>query len=400
MLQGGLAVHGWARGAVAAVLLSAVVLAVPASAFAGSISGDVTDAGTHGPISGVRVCAVEEDFYGSFKEFCTHSGLDGHYSISPLPGKYVVEFLPGAEGLNYVYQAWEGKRVPYLADPVEVGSSDDVAGIDAELVEGGRIGGRVVSAGNGSPLADVEVCAEPGGLENVDGCAVTDALGEYTIVGLGTDTYLVQFFPPEEAEFLEQYYDHEPGILEADDVEVVAGSLTPNVDAELQEAGQITGTITDALTHAPLQGVDACAWEATGGGYLGQCGESDAAGHYKIRRVPAGAYHVSFNQFRHAPAYAIQWYRCSNGRPATPVNVAAGVATSGIDAGLVERWDAPCESTSAPTDAAATPAKFKKVRFRCRKGFHRKRKKGRVRCVRKKKHHHRRRHVRPHGAKR
>jgi hypothetical protein len=394
MLRGGLVVRGRARDTVVVVFLSVVVLAVPASAFAaGSISGDVTDASAHGPIPGVRICAVEEEDYGSFKEFCTHSGLDGHYSISSLPaGQYVVEFLPGIEGLNYVYQAWEGKLVPFLADRVQV-SSGNVPGIDAELVEGGRISGTVVNAGNGAPLPNVEVCAEPGGL-NVTGCATTNALGEYTIVGLGTDAgYLVQFLPPEDTEFLEQYFDHEPGILGAEDVEVIAGSLTPDIDAELQETGQIAGTVTDALTRAPLAGVDACAWEATGNEYLGPCGESDASGHYKIRRVPPGAYHVSFNQFGHAPGYAIQWYKCSNGREATPVNVAAGIATSGIDAGLVERFTSPCESTSTPP--APAPEKLKKAPLRCRKGFHRKRRRGRVRCVKKRHHHRHRHHVRP-----
>jgi hypothetical protein len=122
---------------------------------------------------------------------------------------------------------------------------------------------------------------------------VTNAFGDYTIVGLGTATYWVSFFPPEEAEFLEQYFDRKPGIVHADDVAVSVGSLTPNINAALEETGQIT--VTDAVTHTPLAG----------------------------------------NQSHRAEGYAIQWYRCGNGPPATPMTVASGFATPGIDVVLV-----------------------------------------------------------------
>ncbi len=335
------------------VLFATVALAAPAAASAaGSISGTVTDASGNLPIAGVRVCAFGEDAFESVEEFCVHSGADGAYSIPSLPAaEYTVEFLSGVEGLNYVYQAWEGKPVGYLADLVEVGD-EEVSGIDAELTEGGRLGGRVVSAATGLPLANVEVCAEPGGLYNEEGCAVTDGAGEYMIVGLSAETYWVEFFPPEDAEFLPQYYDDEPGILYADDVEVSIGNLTAGIDAALQEAGQIAGTVTDA------------------------------AGHYLVRRVPAGVYNVSFNQFSRLGDYAIQWYRCLNGPPATPVAVASGRATTSIDAGLVRQWATPCPQAAVPPAATPPPPGRHKVKKHCRKGLKRKWVKGKRRCVR------------------
>jgi len=376
------------------VLLLACALASPAAASAaGSISGTVTEAGTHLPIVGVRVCASSYEFV---EEFCAHSGADGAYAIPSLPDdQYTVEFLAGAEGLNYVYQAWEGEPVGYLADPVEVSGGGDVAGIDAELTEGGRLSGRVVSASTGLAVANVRVCAEPGGLYSETGCATTDAAGEYTIVGLSTQTYWVDFFAPEDSEFLEQYYDREPGILEADDVEVTVGALTTGVDAALVEAGQITGTVTDAANHLPLAGVDACAWEATGNEYLGPCAESDAAGNYTIRRVPAGVYNVSFNQFNRVGDYGIWWYRCSNGPPGTtPVTVSGGVATTGIDAPLVTRLSSPCVEAPALAPPAAPVTQHRKAPRKCKKGFRRKMVKGKRRCVkvRKKSGHHRHHH--------
>jgi Carboxypeptidase regulatory-like domain len=359
----------------------AVATAPAAASAAGSISGTVTEAGSSDPIAGVRVCASSEDAYEDVEEFCVHSGPSGDYSIPDLPAdEYLVAFLSGVEGLNYLYQAWDEEPVSYLADRVTVAGAE-VPDIDAELSEGGQISGTVVSASSGAPIPGVQVCGEPDGLYNVEGCTLTDAAGKYTIVGLGTATYWVDFFPPEASEFLEQYFDHEPGILAADDVAVTVGNLTAGIDAALVEAGQIAGTVTDARTHAPLAGVDACAWGASGNEYLGPCAETDAAGHYLIRRVPTGVYNVSFNKFFGAEGYSIWWYRCSNGPPgATPVSVVGGSATRGIDAALVGRLSSPCEEAAQVPPPPPPPVQHPKAK-KCRKGFKRKWVRGRRRCV-------------------
>ena len=367
--------------AVACGLALCGALATAAPALAGSISGTVTDASTLEPIAGVLVCASEEQPLGAREVSCDEeSDVNGDYSIEDLPsGEYAVEFMPGAAGLNYLFQVWENGSTWLDAKLVSV--TGDVSGIDAELSEGGEMSGRVVDASNGVPLSNVEICAEPGSLDNEEGCTVTDSAGEYTLPGLGTDSYWVSFVAPEEAEFLPQYWNGQPGILEADDLEVTIGQLTANVNAALQRAGRITGTVTDAITRAPMAGVDACAWEIVAGGqYLGPCGETDAAGHYTIKRVPAGNYYVSFGQFSRPSDSWIQWYRCMNGPPATTVAVTTGLTTSGIDAGLRKDGSSPCEpQLVGPGPAVVKPTKH----LKCKKGFHKKKAKGKTRCVKK-----------------
>lgn len=374
-------------GLAAALIGPSAALAVPT----GSITGTVTDAATELPLAGVRVCAVSEGAFEELEEFCAHSGPDGSYVIGELTeAEYRVEFLAGVEGVNYVYQAWKDKPERFDANLVSV-TGGEVSGIDAALAEGGRLGGRVTSASSGAPISGIEVCAEPLG-EHVDGCAVTNPVGEYTIVGLSADRYRVQFIPPAGVEFLEQYFDAEPGILQADPVKVTVGQLTPNVNATLLEGGQIGGTVTDAISHAPVADVSACTFATLGNEDIGGCAETDTSGHYLIRRVPTGVYTIRFFT---PEGYAPRWYTGGAcGRDAVEVTVRAGALTGGIDVGLLKsgvvEYPVPaCESHPEP------PPKPKK----CRKGFKRKKVKGKQHCV---KVHRKRKHPRsatPHRAR-
>lgn len=377
-----------------ALVLAALALTAPAAASAaGSISGNVTDANSHEPIAGVRVCAfqpVPEEEEAEV-ELCTHSEASGSYQLGPLAsGEYGVDFLPGAEGLNYVYQAWNDKPSRFDAEPIPVGSTD-VPGIDAALSEGGEIGGTVTGTPLGQPLAGIEVCAEPESFPGTEGCTLTAANGSYMIAGLAADSYRVAFRPPEGVEFLEQFYAGEAKGWEADPVPVTVGVVTPNVNAALQEAGQITGTVTDALTHAPVANLTVYAFDAFGNEYIHfPAGDTDAAGRYTIPLLAPGPYKVRFSPEPQLPGeYADQWYRCNK---ETVVTVTAGHATPGIDATMTKQGTFPCESAPEPTPPP--PPKPKKA-HKCKKGFHKKRVKGKARCVKKRaKHRHRQHHGR------
>ncbi len=109
------------RALLALALAGLAMLAAPGTAPAattGSIAGTVTAAATHVPIAGVRVCATSENHLEEVVEFCAHSAADGSYSIGELPeARYAVEFLSAVEGLNYAYQAWNGKPDPFACEP-------------------------------------------------------------------------------------------------------------------------------------------------------------------------------------------------------------------------------------------------------------------------------------------
>jgi Carboxypeptidase regulatory-like domain len=331
------------RCALAGSIACALALA-PGSALAaptGSISGTVTDEATASPIAGVPICAVYERFGEEGEErYCAQSNVFGEYEIADLPShEYSVEFLPGTAGLNYLFEAWNDERTWVAADPVAV-EGGPVHGIDAELAEGGELRGLVTNALTGAPVPEVEVCAEPEHWEVEEGCALTDADGRYTIYGLGTDEYLVSFYAPESLELLWQYWNGEPGILAADPVAVAAGGATDHVDARMVPGARISGTVTDAASHAPLDNVSACVEPTDEGSYVGRCGTSDATGRYTIRFVPAGLYYIRFSLESELNVGARYTGNICRRKPLA-VPAVAGQETSGIDVELLRREELP-----------------------------------------------------------
>lgn len=350
-------------GAVAITAVFMLVSVETVAASAGSISGTVTDAVTHDPVALVPVCAVIERFGEEEERFCSQTDAAGEYEVGELvPGEYAVEFMPGTAGLNYLYEAWNDQRMWVAADPVTV-EAGAVQNIDAELSEGGELKGRIVNALSGVPVGGVEVCAEPTHWEVEEGCAVSDPAGEYTIFGLGTDNYRVGFFAPEAFEFLKQYWNREPSILDADPVGVTVGAVTDDVDATLVPGARISGTVTDAITRVPLARVSACTFQATGNEYIGECGQTDTSGHYTIRRVPAGLYNVRF--FPESDLYVGRWY---TGDPCSlkPVAISAfaGQETSGIDVSLADSELLPCLMPPEPEKPRPLPIEIRWIKSR------------------------------------
>jgi hypothetical protein len=138
--------------------------------------------------------------------------------------------------------------------------------------------------------------------------------------------------------------------------------LTPLAPAA-EGDGQIVGRVTNALTEAPIAGVEVCALskanepgendeEALGGG---KCESTGANGEYTISSLTSGEYIVAFGSlFIHEQLnYVTQFY---NDEPtpsqANPVSVAAGSTTSGINAKLEEGGLITGKVTDASTGSA------------------------------------------------
>lgn len=387
---------------------SFVLCALPAggspalAAAGGSISGAVSAAAGATPIAGVKVCAFaleggelpEEE-----RESCTHTEAGGSYAISGLAnGEYGVDFDAGSEGLNYIYQAWHEEDTRFDSDPVVISGGEEVSGIDAELSGGGGISGTVTGTPLGGPLAGIEVCAGPETFPGTEVCTHTGAEGNYTIVGLATDSYRVGFQPPEGVEFIEQFYDSEAKGWEADRVEVTVGAVTPNIDAALQEAGQISGKVIDAVTHAPLAGVGVEAFRTLDtGSFEFKSTSTDSSGNYTVPLLVPGQYTVRFSAELQMPGnYAAQWYACNK---ENIVTVSAGHVTSGIDGALYKVGVEPCPAIvppepqieCAPSARSGGCGRHAQSAHHCRKGYHRKRVHGKTHCVKiHKRHRHRR----------
>jgi hypothetical protein len=203
------------------------------SAFAaegtGAISGTVTAAVSHENLQGIEVVAYEagEELPVGFAT----TKADGEYTVEGLAsGSYKVEFSAGFESaLNYVTQYYEDASTLAAATSVPVTEGATTKGINAELRAGGEIEGTVTDASTHAAVsnAEVEVLGAGGA---TDGEALTNANGQYTIVGLATGSYVVRFASER---YIAQYYDDQPSFATANAVEVTQESTTAAVDAAL-----------------------------------------------------------------------------------------------------------------------------------------------------------------------
>jgi RHS repeat-associated protein len=298
-----------------------------------AVEGKVTGGGSTTPLQGIEVCATSAGGPNPFEfsEFCATTEAAGKYRLAGIPsGEYHVDFFPPYRSqLNYLSQYYSGKASSAEADPVAVTAGQTNIGVDANLVTGGQVGGRVTSAVSSAGLAGVEVCAEPI-TQGRGNCATSDATGAYTIAGLASGSYKVEFTVPSQGtlNYVRQYYDAESSYSGADAVSVTAGQTTSSIDAAMHLGGTIAGKVTTAPGKTPLTATEVCA----SGGETYRCAQTDGAGEYSITALPTGTYNVHFlGDEGHAAQYFKEAVHYSE---AHAVQVTAGAGTSGIDAEL------------------------------------------------------------------
>ena len=162
----------------------------------------------------------------------TESG--GEYTVPGLAaGSYTVEF--SAVNLGYVTQFYNDQTSYMAAQPVTVQAGVTTPEINAKLVPGGSIAGKVIDATTQAPIEGVLVCAFEGEAEP-SGCAPTNSNGEYVISGLPSGGgYKVEFdaFGPS-SEYRQQFYNNTSSLADAQSVSVTASNTTSGINAALQ----------------------------------------------------------------------------------------------------------------------------------------------------------------------
>jgi hypothetical protein len=166
----------------------------------------------------------------------------------------------------------------------------------------GEIHGKVTNH-LGEPIEGITVCAE--GLTPLVGgeCDwATDAEGKYSIGGLKEASYRVGFHVESNhsLNYVQQWYDGKAHPEEADPVELAAGE-SREINAQMQDGGEMRGTVADLNTDIPIEGVQVCA-QLIGffqDGEVGYCGRSDAAGKFTVKNLGTGQYRLEFRTEGH-----------------------------------------------------------------------------------------------------
>ena len=171
---------------------------------------------------------------------CASTNPNGEYTLSGLAqGSYKVEFRggqvcnPTCKQLNYVTQYYNGKSFFSEANSVPVTVGNPTPGINAKMVEGGSITGKVTEADGVTAIEGIQVCAQPansGNGGNGGNCVGTDSAGKYTISGLAAGSYKVEFSGSgycgptcKQLNYVTQYYNGKSNFSEAETVPVTAG---------------------------------------------------------------------------------------------------------------------------------------------------------------------------------
>lgn len=304
----------------------------------GAIAGIVADgAGT--PLAGILV-QVYDDELALEAEAVT--GPDGRYEVADLyRGRYSVAFTD-PQGV-YPGEAYDNVATLDLATPVIVDDAP-VTGIDAVLdgagtgPGGGGIRGVVTDAGTGAGIEGVRVRCVDELYGFVAGCSAhTLADGSYRLGGfLATGTYFVQISSVDGA-WVEEWYDDVRPPLDPTPVAVTEGAWTDGVDAALEPAGAIAGTVTNQsgggfprLTATAYRFEDG-AWQPFSGTTVVY--DTD----YRLDGLPAGSYRIrlSGSSIFNPSLGIVEFFDDSpTVDGAADVAVTVGVTTTGIDAVL------------------------------------------------------------------
>ncbi len=289
----------------------------------GTISGTVTvPSGAHP--TDVHVVATSDD--GT--SYATGSvDPDGTYLVRGLlTGSYRVHFV--TQGTSLVAEFYDDVLRYDLATQVPVTVGQPTEGIDAALVRGGSISGTV-TAPDGFDLHGVWVYAStPDGFT---ASAQVGPDGTYTVDGLVDGAYLVQFSPPFTGSgLLPEYWQDARSSSTATRVTVSGANDVTGIDAALEEAASVSGTVTVPGGHDPADVAVFLSPTDAGFGYSASPADD---GTYTVEGVQPGSYTVQFQ----APGtdLAPQYWAGVYGRDAaTVVTLTAGQRTTGVDAAM------------------------------------------------------------------
>jgi 5-hydroxyisourate hydrolase-like protein (transthyretin family) len=272
-----------------------------------TVSGKVTLKGKPAPgiVVGIRLSQAEQ----SSPTFKATTDQDGVYHISNVPsGNYWVAPVAPALVISDVNNS--------RGQAVIITESENVDGIDFELVRGGVITGRVIDA-DGHPILEERITLSPADERNQRGSvdangSTTDDRGIYRIFGVPAGRYKVsvggegsRFNRGSGRKSLPQtFYPDAADSAKAGIVEIDEGTEATKIDITVGQAVQgfsVSGRILDGETANPVPNVGIMLnrilfMDANNSRSYTENSEvrSDAQGQFRITDVRPGKYQISF----------------------------------------------------------------------------------------------------------
>jgi acyl-coenzyme A thioesterase PaaI-like protein len=194
-----------------------------------SISGRVTDSqGTGMPDVAVEVYDSCDSWWWWEYVSYAYTDADGYYTVMDIPtGSYLVYFWAG--DIGYISEFYNDKSDCASVDTVPV-TLTPTTYIDAVLTLGGSISGTVTDS-QGNPIAYVEVDVYDTSGNWVSYTPYTLLDGTYTVTGIPTGSYKVEFF--DYNTFIDIWYNQKIDFDSADIVPVTEPNTTTGIDAVL-----------------------------------------------------------------------------------------------------------------------------------------------------------------------
>ena len=309
-------------------------------AIASKIVGTVTGPDGTAPLQGIEVAAFRssDSWQGWESVAQTQSDEAGNFTIGGLPvGTYRVQFTDPAGG--YLEEVYDGAVELEMGTDIAVPVASTVTGIVASLESAAFISGTITGPDGMEPLEGIGVAAYRWDESEREwswvGQAYSDADGVYVIGGLVAGAYRIQFTDPYSAH-VSEVYDDAVDLDSGADIVLSAGATAGGIDASLESASAISGTVTGPDGIAPLAGLVVVAygwseseetWESRGQA------ETDMEGSYAIGGLPAGTYRVQFLDLD--GTYAREIYDDAvNLSSGADIVLAEGTTATGIDASL------------------------------------------------------------------
>lgn len=297
----------------------------------GAVAGTVVRTADGSPVAGASVWALDE--HGEIRRQ-TQSGADGAYRLDGLvDGSYAIQFSGGFDA-SLAVEFWQNARTQSAATPVTTTAGQTVSAIDASLESLGHVSGTVTKAADGTPVLGASIMALDAVSGEYAGSGWSRMDGTYELA-LAPGTYNLKFVTMDRG-LLEEYWNDALTVEDATPITVTETAPVNGVNAQLDPASLITGTVNLASDEDREVIVEAYDGATRVGSALANLED----GSYQLY-VPAGTYTLKASAVFYNDSATFVKPQWSGGakkqKKATSITVAVNAPVRGIDFTLVAK---------------------------------------------------------------